>query len=106
MPESNKQNGPPYLLDTQTCGAILMRSDAGVMRRLEEVAVGDVAISAVTLSELMYAVTMSRRTEQDWAALDLLLRHVAAAGVSGCCGCQVCGYGRGVLLPGWEGWGA
>ena len=77
MLESNMDNGPAYLLDTQTCAAILMRSDVGVMRRLEGVAVGDVAISAVTLAELMYAVTMSRRTEQDRAALDLLLRHVA-----------------------------
>jgi len=77
MPEANQQNGPVYLLDTQTCAAILMRSDAGVMRRLEGIAVGDVAISAVTLSELMYAVTMSRRAEQDRAALDLLLRHIA-----------------------------
>src|SRR3984957_7225286 len=68
---------PAYLLDTQTCAAILMRSDLGVMRRLERVAVGDVAMSAVTLSELTYAVTMSRRTEQDRAALDLLLRHMA-----------------------------
>jgi tRNA(fMet)-specific endonuclease VapC len=72
-----EQNRPAYLLDTRTCAAILMRSDVGVMRRLEGVAVGDVAMSAVTLSELMYAVTMSRRTEQDRAALDLLLRHVA-----------------------------
>src|SRR5580698_9627978 len=77
MAEAEKQNGSAYLLDTQTCAAILMRSDTGVMRRLEGVAVGDVAISAVTLSELMYAVTMSRRTEQDRAAFDLLLRHVA-----------------------------
>ena len=77
MAEPEQQNRLAYLLDTQTCAAILMRSDAGVMRRLERVAVGDVAISAVTLSELMYAVTMSRRTEQDRAALDLLLRHVA-----------------------------
>jgi tRNA(fMet)-specific endonuclease VapC len=77
MAEPEQQNGPAYLLDTQTCAAILMRSDAGVMRRLEGVAVGEVAISAVTLSELMYAVTMSRRTEQDRSALDLLLRHVA-----------------------------
>jgi tRNA(fMet)-specific endonuclease VapC len=77
MAESDEQTGPTFLLDTQTCAAILMRSDLGVMRRLERVAVGDVAMSAVTLSELMYAVTMSRKTEQDRAALDLLLRHVA-----------------------------
>jgi tRNA(fMet)-specific endonuclease VapC len=77
MAELSEQDRPAYLLDTQTCATILMRTDAGVMRRLEGVAVGDVAISAVTLSELMYAVTMSRRTEQDRAALDLLLRHVA-----------------------------
>jgi tRNA(fMet)-specific endonuclease VapC len=75
MAESGEQTGPTYLLDTQTCAAILMRSE--VMRRLERVAVGDVAMSAMTLSELTYAVTMSRKTEHDRAALDLLLRHVA-----------------------------
>jgi len=47
------------------------------MRRLERVAVGDVCISAVTLSELMFGVVMSRRTEQEQAALDVFLRHVA-----------------------------
>ena len=77
MAGSSEHSRTTYMLDTQTCAAILMRSDAGVMRRLEQVGVDDVAMSAVTLSELTYAVTMSRRTEQDRAALDLLLRHVA-----------------------------
>jgi tRNA(fMet)-specific endonuclease VapC len=68
------------MLDTETCAAILRRtddSDAEVLERLERVAVGDVCISAVTLSELMYGVEVSRRSSQDRAALEVFLRHVA-----------------------------
>jgi hypothetical protein len=103
MPESNLQNGAAYLI-----GSADLRGDpdAGVMRRLEGVAVGDDALSAVTLSALMYAVTTSGWTEQGRAALDLQLRLVAAAGVSGCGGCEACVDGGGVLLQRWEGWSA
>jgi len=69
-----------YMLDTETCAAILRRTeapDAAVLERLTRVAVGDVCISAVTLSELMYGVEVSRRTAQDRAALEVFLRHVA-----------------------------
>ena len=69
-----------YMLDTETCAAILRRteaSDAAVMARLERVAVGDVCISAVTLSELMHGVEVSRRTAQERAALEVFLKHVA-----------------------------
>jgi predicted nucleic acid-binding protein len=66
-----------YLLDTETCAAILRRSNPAVMERLSRVAVGEVSISAVTLSELMYGVEVSRRTAQDRAAMEVFLRHVA-----------------------------
>jgi tRNA(fMet)-specific endonuclease VapC len=70
-----QRNG--YMLDTETCAVILRRSDTAVMGRLERIAVGDACISAVTLSELMHGVEVSRRTAQDRAALEVLLRHVA-----------------------------
>jgi tRNA(fMet)-specific endonuclease VapC len=66
-----------YMLDTETCAAILRRADAVVMERLARVAVSDVCISAVTLSELMYGAEVSRRTAQERAALDVFLRHIA-----------------------------
>ena len=64
------------MLDTETCAAILRGSDAAVMERLSRVAVGEVSISAVTLSELTYGVEVSRRTAQDRTALEVFLRHV------------------------------
>jgi predicted nucleic acid-binding protein len=60
-----------YMLDTETCAAILRRADSSettVIERLKKVAVGDVCISATTLSELMYGVEVSRRPSQDRAA--------------------------------------
>jgi tRNA(fMet)-specific endonuclease VapC len=69
-----------YMLDTETCAAILRRADSSetkVIERLKKVAVGDVCISATTLSELMYGVEVSRRPSQDRAALEVFLRHVA-----------------------------
>ena len=66
-----------YMLDTETCAAILRRADAVVMERLARVAVSDVCISAVTLSELMYGAEVSRRTAQERAALDVFLKHVS-----------------------------
>ena len=68
--------GRGYMLDTETCAAILRGTDAAVMERLSRVAVDEVSISAVTLSELMYGVEASRRTAQDRAALEVFLRHV------------------------------
>jgi tRNA(fMet)-specific endonuclease VapC len=76
--KGEKQSG--YMLDAETCAAILRRtepSDATVAARLQQIAVGDVCISAVTLSELMHGVEVSRRSAQDRAALEVLLRHVA-----------------------------
>jgi tRNA(fMet)-specific endonuclease VapC len=65
-----------YMLDTETCAAILRGADAAVMERLSRVAVGEVSISAVTLSELMYGAEVSRRMAQDREALEVFLRYV------------------------------
>jgi len=48
-----------------------------VLRRLQQVRVVDVAISAITKSELEYGVAISPRRQQDRTALDEYLRHVA-----------------------------
>jgi tRNA(fMet)-specific endonuclease VapC len=67
---------PAYMLDAGTSAAILKRTDEA-LKRLHAVAVGDVCISAVTLSELKFGVAMSRRETQDHAMLDLFLKYVA-----------------------------
>jgi tRNA(fMet)-specific endonuclease VapC len=65
------------MLDGESCAAILRRSDAKLLARLRETAVGEVCISAVTLAELRYGVEASRRRAQELAALEAFMRHVA-----------------------------
>ncbi len=67
---------PVYMLDTDRSSYIMKRSHDSVLRRLQKVPVGDVCISAITKSELMYGVQASPRRQQDQAALDAYLRHV------------------------------
>jgi tRNA(fMet)-specific endonuclease VapC len=65
-----------YMLDTDISSYIMKRSHNSVLRRLQKVPVGDVCISVITKSELMYGVEASPRRQQDQAALDAYLRHV------------------------------
>jgi tRNA(fMet)-specific endonuclease VapC len=65
-----------YMLDTDISSYIMKRSHDSVLRRLQKVPVGDVCISVITKSELMYGVEVSPRQQQDQAALDAYLRHV------------------------------
>jgi tRNA(fMet)-specific endonuclease VapC len=66
-----------YMLDTDISSYIMKRSDNTVLRRLQTVAVADVCISAITKAELAYGVEVSPRRQQDQAALDAYLRHLA-----------------------------
>jgi tRNA(fMet)-specific endonuclease VapC len=65
-----------YMLDTDISSYVMKRSHDAVLRRLQRVPVGDVCISVITKSELMYGVEVSPRRTQDHAALDAYLRHV------------------------------
>ena len=77
MSEGGKErNKPVYMLDTGTCVSVLTQTDKDASRRLSRTSVGEVCISAVTLSELCFGLKMSRGREQDRAALELFLRHV------------------------------
>jgi tRNA(fMet)-specific endonuclease VapC len=65
-----------YMLDTDISSYVMKRSHDAVLRRLQKVSVGDVCISVITKSELLYGVELSPRRSQDQAALDAYLRHV------------------------------
>jgi tRNA(fMet)-specific endonuclease VapC len=64
------------MLDTDISSYVIKRSNDLVLRRLAQVAVADVSISAITKSELMYGVEVSPRRPHDQAAVDAYLRHV------------------------------
>ena len=65
-----------YLLDTDISSYIMKRSHDAVLRRLQTVPIGAVAISVITKSELLYGVEVSPRRQQDSLALREYLRHV------------------------------
>jgi tRNA(fMet)-specific endonuclease VapC len=65
-----------YMIDTDISSYIMKRSHDAVLRRLQKVPVGDVCLSVITKSELMFGIEVSTRRRQDQAALDVYLRHV------------------------------
>ena len=67
---------PEYMLDTDISSYIMKRSHDAVLRRLQTVPIGDVSISVITKSELLYGVEVSPRRQQDMVALTEYLRHV------------------------------
>jgi tRNA(fMet)-specific endonuclease VapC len=58
-----------WMLDTDTCIALIKRQPAPLIKRLQAKAVGDVGISSITLSELRFGVAKSQRHQQNRDAL-------------------------------------
>jgi len=67
---------PRYMLDPDTCSYIMKRSNDAVLKRLQQVPVGDVCISVITKSELLFGVELSPRRQQNEVALNAFLRYV------------------------------
>ncbi|MBE3130086.1 MAG: type II toxin-antitoxin system VapC family toxin [Acidobacteria bacterium] len=62
-----------FMLDTDSCIALIKRKAASVLRRLTSLAPGEAGISAVTLAELRYGVAKSAQMEKNRLALDEFL---------------------------------
>jgi tRNA(fMet)-specific endonuclease VapC len=58
-----------YMLDTNICIYIIKQKPVSVLKRLQELKIDDVSISAITLAELEYGVEKSRKKEQNKLAL-------------------------------------
>jgi len=65
-----------FMLDTDMCSYIMKRSNDAVLKRLRKVPVGDVCISVITKSELLYGVELSPHRQQDESALVAFLTYV------------------------------
>jgi tRNA(fMet)-specific endonuclease VapC len=58
-----------WMLDTDTCVAIIKGKPASVLKKLRGKSVGQVGISSITLGELAFGAATSGRTEEARAAL-------------------------------------
>jgi tRNA(fMet)-specific endonuclease VapC len=68
------------LLDTNTCIYLIKKKPPEVLRRFEEHAVGDIAVSSVTAAELHFGAQKSRRPAQNEAALEQFLLPLVVVG--------------------------
>ena len=62
-----------WMLDTDTCIALIKRKPPNLIKRLQAKAVGDIGISSITLAELRFGVANSSHQEQNRTALDQFL---------------------------------
>jgi len=68
-----------FLLDTNTCIALIRRRPAGLIKKLTSYRPGDVGISTITAAELVYGAQKSNLTEQNMTALDQFLLPLEVA---------------------------
>ncbi|MFP4351793.1 MAG: type II toxin-antitoxin system VapC family toxin [Puniceicoccaceae bacterium] len=62
-----------YLLDMNTCIFLINRESEAVRRKMRTVAVGEIGVSSVTVSELEYGVAKSQAPRKNRMALDQFL---------------------------------
>jgi tRNA(fMet)-specific endonuclease VapC len=65
-----------YMLDTDISSYVMKRSSVPLLKKLQTIPIGEVVVSAITKSELMYGVEVSPRPQQDRAALEAYLQYV------------------------------
>jgi tRNA(fMet)-specific endonuclease VapC len=62
-----------YLLDTNTCVALIRQRPPEVLSRITTHQITDIAISTVTIAELQYGVNKSTKAQQNQQALQQFL---------------------------------
>ena len=72
-----------FMLDTDSCIALIKRKPASALRRLVSLSPGDAGISAITLAELRYGVAKSAQIEQNSRALEEFLLPLEVADFDG-----------------------
>lgn len=68
-----------YMLDTNICVKLIRRHPAALVKRISQLQVGDIVVSAITVSELQHGVHKSTRPEQNLAALEQFLLPLVIA---------------------------
>ncbi len=58
-----------FMLDTNTCIALIKKKPQKILKRFQSRSVGDIGISTITLAELRYGVEKSQAAEKNRQAL-------------------------------------
>lgn len=62
-----------WMLDTDTCIALIRHRHEKALRRLQSKSVGQVGISSITLSELAYGIARSSKPRENRQALEMFI---------------------------------
>ena len=62
-----------YLLDTNICIYVIKKRPASVLRRFKSCNVGDIAISAITYSEMLFGVEKSQHADRNRVMLEMFV---------------------------------
>ncbi|MBD3242195.1 MAG: PIN domain-containing protein [Chitinivibrionales bacterium] len=65
-----------YMLDTNICIYLIKKRPPQTLRKLQQISISDVCVSAVSVAELEYGVEKSRKREQNRIALAEFLAPV------------------------------
>jgi tRNA(fMet)-specific endonuclease VapC len=66
-----------YMLDTNTCIALIKNHPEAIRRKLVDLSTDEVGISSIVAAELWYGISLSQKKEQNEAALRDFLEYVA-----------------------------
>ena len=62
-----------YMLDTNICIYLIKQQPKKVIEKIQDISLGEILISTVTIAEMMYGVEKSQQAEKNLAALELFL---------------------------------
>ena len=65
-----------FLLDTNICIYIIKKSPLAVFAKFQKLRVGQICISAITLSEMQYGISNSSKPQKNQTALDSFLAPI------------------------------
>lgn len=68
-----------YMLDTNICIYIIKQKPESVLKKFTSLAIDDICISSITLSELIYGVQKSQHKQKNMAALEEFITPLIVA---------------------------
>ena len=68
-----------YMLDTNTCIAIIKKRPPELKKRLKRLSIGEVGVSSVVIAELWYGIIQSYKRKHNEEALSEFLQYVTVS---------------------------
>jgi tRNA(fMet)-specific endonuclease VapC len=68
-----------YMLDTNTCIAVIKKRPPELQKKLERLSIGEVGVSSIVIAELWYGIIQSHKWKHNQEALSDFLQYVTVS---------------------------